>query len=113
MDRGTKKFKTSGGCEVEIYTYITGGEFYELQEVFMKGANIKVGEEGKAEFSGFDPSLTIKANEKALELLVVSVDGSDKDKVQKLKDLPSSEFEEVVAEINKVKEGSDKKKEKE
>lgn len=84
MERATQTIKTESGAEVTIYSYMTGGELMQFEEI-TNDPNIKLAERG----------------EKLLGLMVVSVDGeTDRVKaVEAVKQLPSYEFSEVIQKI--------------
>jgi hypothetical protein len=104
--RETKEFTTSGGHKIVYKTYLTGREFNEIQNVYLKDTKVEMaGKEMKVE--GFSPSITFKANEKMLELLVESVDGVVTNVVDTILDLPNVETQEIIEIVGSI---SDKKK---
>ncbi len=99
--RETKIFETSRGHKVEIKTYLTGREFNEIQAVYLQDVKLDtVGQEIK--LSGFNPSAEQKANNRTIELLAVSFDGSSDDILNKVLDLPHDEYDEVIAQLSEV-----------
>lgn len=102
MERATKKFTTSGGYEIEIKTYLTFGENREITNVYLEGAEMGMDETGKPKMSTINVGLTSKAQDKAIELLVVSVNGEKENIVKLVQDLPIQDGNELVEELNKI-----------
>lgn len=100
-ERETKTVKTSGGTDVVYKAWISGGEFNELQSVWLSGASVKM-DGNEAKIDGFSPTLQYEAQEKMIELLVVSVGGDTNGCLQAVKDLPRAEYDEVVAVLEAV-----------
>jgi hypothetical protein len=95
---------------VELKPYITGGENRQIQNIFMEMAKVNVETGGVVNTSLEGKSeIMNKAQDKTIELMVVSVDGSKEDIVKKVLDLKSVDFEFVIAEINKVTSDAKKK----
>ena len=106
-ERETKEFKTTRGTVIKHYTYLRGRDANAIQAVYTKGAEVNmVGGEVKVE--GFNINSDEEATKKTLELLVVSVNGSDKNVVEDILDLPNDEYKEIVTTLNEL---SGKKKE--
>lgn len=103
-ERETKEFTTKGGHIIVYKTYLTGRESNEIQKVLLKDVKLEVGTTGQ-NISGFNANNVAELNNKTIELLVVSVDGK-KEKVLDiiLDDMPSSDYTEIIAELNKATE---------
>lgn len=99
--RETKEFTTTKGNKLQIYTYVTGREDIELQSVYMQGAKFAY-VNGQAQVENFDPTVEFKAQEALIKILVKSFNDSEDDLVDKVLNLPKSEFEEILAEIDLV-----------
>jgi hypothetical protein len=100
MDRETKIIKTQNH-QVEIKTYITAGEKRQLRDVLLKG--MKVNMEGDTpRISEFSPDVITEAENRAIEIVVVSIDGSRENILQRLLDFRAEEFDQVMEEIDKV-----------
>ncbi len=113
--RPTEKFTTTNGTEIEIYTYITGGEARELQMIFLEGVKIEmtggeVGEQKTSAVSPIDASLAMKAQDKAIELLVLSVGGKKENILKEAQDLPKRDFDDVLLKLNEIQNGLDAEK---
>lgn len=82
-------------AEATIYTYITGGEKHSITKIITSGISADITGTAKGDIP---LSLVFEANQKALELLVVSISGFD----GTVSDLPSRDYDFLVSEINKV-----------
>jgi len=105
MERATKTVEISGGVKVEMYTYITGRESREIQQIFLEGTKIHFDGIGGTAPSDIDASLAMKAQDKALELLVVSLDGEKEKVLDKILDLPKEDYEKVVGAVSEIQNG--------
>jgi hypothetical protein len=101
MNRETKTITTPAGSTVEIYTYLTGKEAKEIQKSVFKHAKISV-ENGTAEKPSFDASAMIDAEEVALKLLIVSVNGDKTNASEVVGDMKVVDYNFVVKEINEI-----------
>ena len=101
MPRETKKFTTPNGVEVEVKTYLTGFEMRAFQEVFLKGVEVSSGGEAP-EFKNMRADVLVAAQDKLIELVVVSVNKSTEDCRKAILDLPSSESNFILDELNKL-----------
>lgn len=99
MDRPTKTFKTDKGHEIELYTYATGREFQAIQNALIGSMDLGIeGQEPKVESIDFEKQT--EANNEAIKTLVVSVDGEEEDVLDKVLDLPSDDYQEVLDKVN-------------
>lgn len=78
------------GKTVVLRGYITGRQ----NQAIIAGA--------KADGEGFSADVAIAATNKALEVTVISVDGATENVLDLILDMPSADYEFVVAEVNKV-----------
>lgn len=101
IERETKKITTPGNHELELKTYVTGRESREIQNVYLDKMNLKQTQNGQ-EIEGLKGSATGEAENKAIEIVAVSLDGENENIVDRILDLPVSEFNFIKAEINKV-----------
>jgi hypothetical protein len=104
MPRETKTFQTPGGHAVVLNAYLTGREANDIKSV-MYGSlklNMEDVQSGKVNLSDIPGSFLVEQERKALGILLVSIDGDTNGPVEKLLDLPSTEYEAVVKEINKI-----------
>lgn len=99
--RETKEVKTSGEHVVVMRTYATGREFTDIQNCILKNAKVSyVGGQPVAE--GVSGSSELEANKKAVELLVVSVDGKTENVLDTVLDLPADDYQEVVEAVKEL-----------
>lgn len=103
MERETKKITTTKGHEVEIYTYITGGETRTLKNLLVGKAKYEGSEDNKSlKLTGFDGGALVDIERETLKTMIVSVDGN-KDNPSNIVDrFPADEYEEVLKAINEV-----------
>lgn len=110
--RETKKLTTPGGKELVLKTYITGRDNRDLQAVFLNKVSLKQTPEGQS-MEGLKGSAAAEAEDLAVQLIVVSFDGSSDDLVNRILDLPNTETDFIKKAINEVtnpKDDKDKKK---
>lgn len=101
--RATKEHKIGEKHTIVVQEYATGREFNEIQNEYLKGANVNV-IGGVPRIDGFNPAADSEANKKAVELLVVSLDGQQevegKTLVDRVLDLPYEQYNEVIEILN-------------
>src|SRR4051812_42848329 len=100
MERTTRTITTSGKHVVVMHDYVTGREMRQIQDIFFRTMEIK----SATDISGFKASSASEAQDMALSILLVSVDDSTDDLVEKVLDLPAPEFEEIIAAVNEITE---------
>lgn len=104
-DRETKSLTTPGGHTVVLRSYLTGREANQLKELLF--ADLKLNtedmESGKVTIDAIPASFLVKQEEKAIELLTVSIDGTSENVLQILLDLSSTDYDVVVAAINEIR----------
>jgi hypothetical protein len=100
-ERPTQDFETSGGCKLVLREYITGAENREIRSIYMRAlkGDAKDGDVSKVEF---------EADNKAIELVVVSLDGASSDIVNRVLALPLPDFKQVIEQITERVEGKKK-----
>lgn len=104
MERATTKIKTPSGFEIELKTYITGGEKRIIKDVFLDAVQISTdGTAVKSE--GMKGILVNEMENKLIETIVVAVNGVKENVLKAVLDLPAVDFEEIVRAVNKVSEG--------
>lgn len=106
MERETKKIKTPTGVEVELHTYVTGREKRRLRSVFLNDAEV-TSEGNNIKTSGIKGSLIDEAENAAIEIVVVSVNGSKENKVEAILNLPSNDYDVVMKAINEITNDTD------
>lgn len=103
-ERETKEFITPGGRKVVLHTYLTGREANEIKAAMFSSLkmNMDDAQSGKINVGDLSPAFIIEQERKAFDFLIVSIDGDTMEPVEKLLDLPSTEYEAVVKEVNKI-----------
>lgn len=99
--RNTKKITLpTTKFEVEIYEYITGGEKRKINDLLMSSSVI---DSGTQQLKGEIPMKLInEANDLALSILVKSIDNSIESIVERIKELPSLDYDFLLKEINSI-----------
>lgn len=92
MERTTKSIQTQNGHTLVLRDYITGGEKREIQAIYVQA----VAEEKKV------AEVSAQADDKAFELVLVSLDGTNDNLVSRVLDLPQEDFEEVTSAVGEV-----------
>jgi hypothetical protein len=92
--------------KLELKEWITGGDFEEINKP-ITDVKFEVGSSGagKAEINAGEAQR--KSIEKAIEIIVVSVDGDEKDILKKIYALPVTDYQFVLSQVNRVKTGED------
>lgn len=109
-NRETKEFKTTGGNVIVYKSYITGRESNEIQKILLKDMKIEVGEAKLSPFVGAVSAANItELNNKTIELLVTLLNGTAENILDRILDLPNTEYAEISAKLNEI--SGDKKKE--
>ncbi len=109
MARETIKFKTPvDKHEVEIYSYLTGGEADQIEDAIIDDVEMDIGSindvDEKKLAGKFKGSGVRKSADKTLELALVSVNGEKGDLVKKVKDFRQKDYQIVVEKIRKINE---------
>lgn len=97
-ERETKVLKTKGGVEVVYVGWVSGGENNQLQSVYLK--NVKL--DAKGDIESFNPLSEFEAQQKSIELFVVSINGSKEDILKQVEALPISDYNEIIEALNEI-----------
>lgn len=108
MDRETKTIQTPNGHEVVLKAWINGRETQEIENLVYKNFDIQ-GIRDNPNFKLNTAFLTEQTN-KALELVVVSIDGKTENILEEILKWKAKDYKFVVSEVNKVIEGLDEEK---
>jgi len=90
------------GKTAKIKNGLTGREKRALREVFLNEAELNTTAEGKQVLSGLQGTIIAKAEDAAIQTVVIEFDGSSDDILNRVLDLPSSEYDILLAKINEV-----------
>jgi hypothetical protein len=88
MDHPITTKTTEGGCDYTIRTYVTGNEARQIKGVSDQG--------------GGTPDATEKAQDRAVEIAVKSLDGSTGKIVERLGNLPHADYAEIVGAVTEL-----------
>lgn len=84
-----------GDHKAVIKTWLTGGENEAIQDVFL--ASQEIGQGTDIKIKG---SLITEANHKTIEMVVVSLDGDEKDILKRCLDMKSNDYKFLIDQIN-------------
>ena len=103
-DRETREFIAPAGHKVVLRTYLTGRETTELKSIMFSALKVNMddAQSGKIGVGELPSSFLIEQEKKAMNFLVVSVDGDASAPVDTLLDMLSTEYDAVVKEVNKI-----------
>lgn len=105
ITRETKEITTPAGNKVLLRTYLTGKESNELKALMYADLKINTADaaSGKVSLSEIPASFMIAQERKALAFLVVSLNGDTDAPASKIEDLSESEYNVILAEVNKIR----------
>lgn len=102
-NRETLKFKTPiGNKEIEIKAWLTGQEQRTIRNPFFENASFGITGIEKFQFSS---ELINKAQDLAFEIVVVSIDGTKDNIIQRILDMRAEDFDFIVKKINEITSG--------
>lgn len=105
----TKTFETPfRGFKVEIKTYLTAEDEFEIQKVMYNAAEIKGGV--VADVAGSTGEVMKKMEEKVMEKAIVSIDGDKEKIIKRIWEMPAQDYDFIKAEIDKMRSYEDIKK---
>lgn len=100
MDREQKTIGI-GQHKFVIKTYATAREAQAIQSVYFKGLKVEVA--GSApKINDLDPGVHFEAQAEMIRQMVVSMDGSADNLIERCKDLRSEEYDELVAAVDEL-----------
>lgn len=100
MERETKEI-SFGKHKAVVKTYATAREHQTIQKALLKDAKFDVvGETPK--LNDFDPTVLFSLHEEMVRQMVVSLDGSAEQIVDRYLDLPSADAEELVKVLDEL-----------
>lgn len=104
-ERETTEITTPAGHKVVLRTYLTGKESNALKTVMYSALKINASEagSGKVALSDIPAAFMIEQERKAIEFLLVSIDGETVDAFNKLENMPESEYAAVAAEVQRIR----------
>jgi hypothetical protein len=104
-ERETKEFTTPAGHKIILNAYLTGREAAAIKAVMLASLKMTMSdlESKKVDMGGLSGDVLAQQERKTLDFLIVSVNGSAETPVEKLLDLPSTEYDAVLKEIETIK----------
>jgi len=104
-EREEKSIVTPGNHTVVLRTYLTGKESAALKAIMYADLKINASDAatGKVGLADMPATFLVSQEAKALEFLVVSVDGDETAPIEKLGDLPEADYNAVLAEVQKIR----------
>ena len=103
-ERESKPFVTPGNHTVVLRTYLTGKESAALKAIITEmRINASDAASGKVALADMPATFLVSQENKALEYLVVSVDGETNACLEKLGDLPEDDYKAVLDEVNRIR----------
>lgn len=95
------------GKTAKLKSYLTGREKRALRDLFLQEADVKT-VDGKPTLEGMKGAAISKAEDASIVYTVVELEGSTADILNRVLDLPSTDYDALLASINEVT--GDKKK---
>ena len=98
-------FTTPGGYQIVIKGFVSGGDMDELERVFLENITFDVDPDtGEVDQTKQSVPATVELDrtKKALELLVLSVDGQTEDVYKAVRDLPTADYDAIVDRVNEI-----------
>lgn len=103
MEREKKSFNTPSGKEVIVRTYITGREANTIKAEMLKNMKLDLAGNRSGEVSG---DVLIEQEKKLLNILVISIDGKTENVIEMILDLPNSDYQSIIKELNEIYTGN-------
>lgn len=98
MEREQKEIK-AGISAFEVKTYATAREANSIQQAYFKGSKLEiVGEQPK--ISEFNPGVQFEVEQELIANMVISMDGSTENIVERCLDLPNETYRELVEQLD-------------
>jgi len=104
-DRENTSLTTPAGNTFVLRAYLTGREAAEVKAIMLSSLKMTMSdlESKKVDMGGLSGEVLAQQERKTLEYLLVSVNGETENAVDKLLDLPSTEYDAVLKKIEEIK----------
>lgn len=104
-ERETKEFSTVAGTKFVLKSYLTGREAADIKGTLLSSLKMSMSdlESKKVDMGGISGAVLVEQERKTLTYLLVSVNGDSERPVETLLDLPSTEYDAVLKEVEKIK----------
>jgi hypothetical protein len=97
-ERETKNHQI-GSHSYVVKTYATAREVNDIQQIYFKGTKVEVlGREPK--INEFNPNVQFEMEQAMIREMVVSMDGSEENIVERCTDLPFTEYRDLISLID-------------
>jgi hypothetical protein len=105
LTRDTRDFVTPAGTKIVLKAYLTGREASDIKSVLLSSLKMSMGdlETKKLDMGALSGAVLVEQERKTLGYLLVSVNDNTTAPVEALLDLPSSEYDAVLKEIETIK----------
>lgn len=100
-ERETKTVSLPSGTQVVLKTYLTARENMAIDKVLMQGAKVRT-VAGNAVIEDMDISAVQESEKESIKQLVVSVNGSAENNLERILDFSLDDYNALIAEINTV-----------
>lgn len=98
MERPTESI-TIGEHQFEVKTYANAREAHAIQQAYFKGTKLEVvGDTPR--FSEFNPGILLEVQQEMVRQMIVQMDGSAENIVDRCLELPNADFEELVQRLD-------------
>lgn len=105
-DRPTKVIDLPSGKQAELKSYITAREYTALRDEMYKDVRMDADPTGEMHVKDLTGESIIKMERKAIEMVLVSYDGSTENCMERLLDGTPADYNFVVKEANEVTKGN-------
>ncbi len=103
--RETKTITTPGGVVVEVKSYLTGREADAIDAVLTAGIKVNVADmvSGETTIDDMPASIVADQEAKALEVMLVSINGDTEDVYNKVLDLREDEYKFIKQQAKEIR----------
>jgi len=114
MERETRTFKTPGGHEIEIKTYLTARERSQLRSILAEGKEIELNIEEKSPVEAVTTPKTekipmstmMKYQDELVRIAVVRYDGSMEGAFDMVQDGKAEDYDAILEEVSEIQQGN-------
>lgn len=102
--RPTKEITTTNGHKAVLRAWISFQEYREIMSIYMRAMRVQSDGKGAetAELSGAQADTMLAAQDAALKRIVVSLDGSTENVLERMQNLPNDDAQEIVAAVEAI-----------
>jgi len=96
-----------GNNKVALKQYITGRDMRSLREIYLKVGTL---DSSGQNLSNIDPAMVDQSENKAFEMVIVSIDGQAEGILDKILNMPAQDYDFILTAVNEITAGLSKKK---